>query len=284
MGTRSSIRGLTVLGLLAAVAFGAAVAGAALRTRSASAPLNGYGAVASPTAECRAGQRLVSGGFDHPDFGLNAYVEPYGLFFSSHRVGRRGWSSAAKNMGNGDGTVVSFAYCAKGRGLRTRSASGPVPYGGSSLGTVTAQCKPGEKVVSGGFDNPDFEARPWFIFSSYRSGPRSWTAAAENSSGTDGQLDVFAYCRKRGRVRTRSGSAIVPHNVAAAGTAVAHCKPGERLLSGGFSNPGQSTTNPAPNLFYFSSHRAGKRGWTASAVNTGGADGTVTAYTYCQPK
>jgi hypothetical protein len=180
--------------------------------------------------------------------------------------------------------VVAFAYCRKGKGLRTRSASGPVPYGGSSLGSVTARCKRGEKVISGGFDNPDFDAQPWLIFASYRSGARSWTAAAENSSGGDGQLDVFAYCRKRVRVRTRSESATVPHNVAATGTAVAHCKPGERLLSGGFSNPGEDPSNVGPNLFYFSSHRAGKRGWTASAVNPGSTDGTVTAYAYCQAR
>ena len=258
---------------------------AALKNRSGSALLpGGVGEPSvSATAGCQRGEKLVSGGFDHPDHSLNAYIEPFGSFFSSHRSSRRGWSVGAKNYGNGNGTVVAYAYCARGRGIRTRSASGPVPTTGSQVGEVTAMCKPGEKVISGGFDNPDPDGRPWLIIGSHRSGRRSWTASARNASAQQGQLDVFAYCRKRGRVRTRSDTATVPHNVTAAGTAIARCKPGEKLLSGGFKGPDDELTPTGPKLSYFSSHRAGKRGWTVSAINTSSADGVLTAYAFCRP-
>src|SRR5262245_55794170 len=100
------------------------------------------------------GSTAISGGFDSPNFdgtfNVGATIEPYDFLKS----GSRGWLVREMNFGVLDGTFVAYAYCGSGK-VKTRSATGTVgPYPG--IGTATASCKKGERVLSGGSESPGF--------------------------------------------------------------------------------------------------------------------------------
>jgi hypothetical protein len=69
--------------------------------------------VGTATAKCKRAQRIVSGGFDNPDFGPDQLAEPQLLPFVSMRVGNRRWTASAYNEGSASGTLTVYAYCEK---------------------------------------------------------------------------------------------------------------------------------------------------------------------------
>ena len=111
--------------------------------------------------------------------------------------------------------------------------------------------------------------------------------ASQSSSSrpAPARLRVSVYCRERGAVKTRSASTAVPSTGSQTATATAKCKHGETLISGGYATtsvefPGGVS---GPDLWYYSSHKAGRRGWTVSAFDNGGAaGGNFKALAYCE--
>jgi hypothetical protein len=97
-------------------------------------------------------------------------------------------------------TLIVFAYCRKGAGLKTRSASASIGGANPRLGTATAQCRRGERLISGGYSTPVEDASDtgpnlWY-YSSHKTGNRSWTVSAYDDGGL-GTFTARAYCEKQ---------------------------------------------------------------------------------------
>jgi hypothetical protein len=284
-------RGIRISGIVlaAALAMGATIAvGSGLRTRTASKTVEPSPAASSKAAKCPQGKKVISGGFDNPGFNDTASGNP-GLFaYASHKSRSRRWTVAAQNDNDGAGTMIVFAYCRRADSLKTRSASATVPHTGTQHGTATARCPSGQEAISGGLDNPGFTrdgGAGFFPYVSKKSGSREWRVSVELFRPAPATLRAFVYCRAGRAVKTRSASATVPSTGSQAATATAECKHGETLISGGYSTtslefPGGVS---GPDLWYYSSHKAGRRGWTVSAFDNGGAaGGRFEALAYCE--
>jgi hypothetical protein len=175
-----------------------------LQTKSATTTLAPSGtpdAVGSATARCKRGTEAVSGGFDGPGFDSN-YSGPVIFPLESRRDGRRKWTVSGFNDGGQPGDLIAYAYCDKSEpGLTAKSERATVDtFPATNL--ATARCKKKSKVVSGGFDSPDYDPsgteEETFPFVSRRSGKRGWSAGGFNVS-TSRTLDIvaYAYCEKK---------------------------------------------------------------------------------------
>src|SRR3954447_166570 len=67
--------------------------------------------------------------------------------------------------------------------LVTVTAIGNVASGFGDVSTAVANCPPGTVALGGGFSVPSSSANSLNVFSSYRSGPDSWTVAAMRVNG-----------------------------------------------------------------------------------------------------
>jgi hypothetical protein len=270
------------------VALAVSVAIAVGSTTSASTMVGPSPDASSKSAKCSPGERVVSGGFDNPGFGDTTPGKP-GLFaYASHRSSRREWTAAAQNDNDGVGKLVVFAYCRRTGSLEARSASATVPSNGTQHGTATARCPSGSQAISGGFDNPGFSTdggAGFFPYVSKRSGGRGWRVSVELFRPAPAKLRVLVYCSATEGVKERSASAEVPATSSFTATATAQCKPGERLLSGGYATTSVEFPGGAigPDLWYYRSRKSGRHGWTVSAFDNGGAaGGTFQALAYCK--
>jgi hypothetical protein len=179
--------------------------------------------------------------------------------------------------------ILAAASLASGAGLKTKSESTTVSFEGS----VTPKCGKGTKAVSGGFDSvaslpDDVRVLP---YESRRVGGRKWTTSARNIGSNPGVLTGFVYCADRKGIKQRSDtvafSASASRTPAARrGTAfetaaVAKCKRGETVLSGGFSSPGDDQV-----AFPVESRRLSKREWGVTWSPF--VPMSLTAYAVCQ--
>jgi hypothetical protein len=278
--------GACIVGMaILAIGIGAA-SGAKLKTSSATTTVPS-GETGSATAKCKKGTKALSGGFEGPPDTPTGVGAPG---YESRRLGGRKWIYSSYNSGTGE-TVTSFAYCRDER-IRVESAETGIAAssGGIELeiGDATARCPRGTKVVSGGFDNPDFDTQGGFTgpnirpYESVKVGKRSWRISAYNRSNEAGILVAYAYCHKGKALKTRQASIALPLGPGGFpnGTVVASCKRSQRVVSGGFSSDQPSDfTGP----FFARSKRMGKRKWVVSALaNVLGP--TITAYAYCEKK
>jgi hypothetical protein len=161
------------------------------------------GEIDSVTAQCEAGAKAVSGGFDG---------EPAGVIGSSiathesRRAGKRSWIVSAGNFPlSSAGDLTASVQCRKGKSLKGRSDTVTIEGesgGEAPTGTATAKCKPGTRAVSGGFSaqmdgtGSGIGAR-LVVYASQRSGPRKWIAQAANVRDEAGELTSYVYCEKK---------------------------------------------------------------------------------------
>ena len=96
---------------------------------------------------------------------------------------------------------------------------------------------------------------------------------------------AHAYCDTEGlELKTRKGKVSVPAGQTL--TAVATCRKGESVVSGGFATPGFATVN-GPQMAVVSSLRKGKRRWIVQGSNPDDTSGgpyppsPLVAYAYC---
>jgi hypothetical protein len=274
--------------LAALVTAALAVAGTKLKTSSATGTAK-VGDSPTATAKCKKGTKAASGGFE------SLSDTPTGLggeIHESRRDGRRKWTGSSFNPGSGS-TLTVFAYC---RDEKVKSASADVAIAADvdpdpvalPTGTATATCPRGTKVISGGFDNPDFsfiggssgtDIRP---YESFKSGKRTWTVSASDRGDEGGTLVAYAYCHKGKTPKTKQATetlALGPGGFPL-DSVTARCKKSQRVVSGGFaSDPVADVNGP----FFTGSRRDGKRKWivTAAANLPGPA---ITTYAYCEKK
>jgi hypothetical protein len=275
MGSGSIGSKLAAAAAIAALALAAPGPAWGIRTRSAftSTPVDG---LLTATARCERGEHVISGGYQGGD-------GEYAL--ASRRQGPRGWTVTVQS--SSAPSLIATAYCGTGPRLAGHSRTETVIYDGiDNQGAATARCDRGERVVSGGFQTLDAEVdqKDLAAFKSRRVRARRWRVDAVTDGGANARLRVFAYCRRNVEVKQRSSSEAIGAN--ADGLATARCRPGEGLLSGGYSTSPETDyyNMTGPDLFYHTSFRLGDRGWTARAHNYSNspAGGTITAFAYCR--
>ena len=287
-GERGACALIGGIALVAMLALGAGTAWG-LTTRTASTTVGPSPDASSTAAKCPRGKKVISGGFNNPGFADLTSGSP-GLFaYASHKSRGRRWTVAAQNDNNGAGTEKAFVYCGNADSLSTRWVSATVPNMGTRHRTLTARCPRGSQAISGGFDNPGFTedgGAGFFPFVSKQYRLRGWRVSVELFRPAPATLKVFAYCRASGGVQTRSASATVATTGSQTASATASCKPGERLISGGYSTTSEQFPGGSigPDLWYYGSHKSGRRGWKVSAFHNGGAveDGRFKALAYCE--
>jgi hypothetical protein len=180
----------------------------------------------------------------------------------------------------GTATLAVGIGVATGAKLTTKSKT--VSVDNLENGSASAKCKQGTKAVSGGFQaefDPSSGATPVFLMSeSRRSGGREWTSSGFNL-GDSGDLTSFAYCRDQ-KLKTKSKTTAV--DPADLDSVTARCKQGQKAFSGGFAAEEVDVGMSSPVFYPVESHKQGKREWTVSAYNGGGAEGDLTAYVHCR--
>jgi hypothetical protein len=262
-------------GVAAIAVASASIAGGALKTKSASTTI-APGADGSATAKCKRGSEAVSGGFKSPGFipppsvgAPQAYVE------DSTREGKRKVTALAHNSGGGTGTFIVEAYCDKNKpGLKTKTEStATIEF--LEDASATARCGKGSEAVWGGFNSPNLS------IGSSREGRRKWTASGVNYD-EPAPLSVYVYCDKsEPGLKVKKASTTVGADEI--GTATARCRKGSEAVSGGYFAPGGFDQNVGSEIYFYESHRIGKRKWTASGLNQGDP-AKLTAFAYCKKK
>jgi hypothetical protein len=261
-------------GIVATGAFG----GKVLKTESATTQIAPQES-GSATAECEKPRKAVSGGWssdlDTTDPASPSWAEPY----ASSRGGRRSWTTSAIAVADLEILVrfTGHAYCRE-QALKTRTASveiAPAAPGDPTEGRVTARCKRGTRVVSGGFaGEPPGQVA---VIESHRVGKRKWTVLGSNLESETAALVAQANCGKVDRLPRRSAErrfgGFEPHDLKA------KCRRGERVLSGGFEI---DRLPQIAGLILGTFRKAGKRGWLAEAAGGGSARPRLTTFAYCE--
>lgn len=157
--------------------------------------VNGKSGNTTVTARCAAGEALVSGGY--------AFLSPQSRqgnspTYRDYAANASKWTVMAA-FENTPAKLRAVAYCQRGVKVKVRSSADTIPA--HAGGSATVSCHSGETLLAGGYTTtpkPDWEnsvGPDLFYTASYRSGARSWTAAANNFSDVSGKITVFAYCK-----------------------------------------------------------------------------------------
>jgi hypothetical protein len=169
--------------------------------------------------------------------------------------------------------VVLLAVPGSASALKTRSVTTTTIEDG--LLTAQANCKQGERVVSGGFSSQE---EAWAT-ESRAIKKRGWTVSLfPGVPPPQASLTVDAYCAKKGRFSKRKRTEDAPPTPDDPVLSTAKCDPGKRAISGGYTL--ESTTD-GDNSPVFISRRARKRAWTVSAF-IDDPPGTLTTFAYCR--
>jgi hypothetical protein len=147
----------------------------------------------SATAKCPRGSEAVSGGFASPDASTGGDAV---LAVASKRASQRKWKVFAYNNDDTNSQrLVAYAYCDTHQpGLQAESKRVKVPL--AQKRSVTAKCRHGSKVVSGGFAaRVNASADGPFVFASKKASRTKWRARAVGNGAGRHPFKVFAYCK-----------------------------------------------------------------------------------------
>jgi hypothetical protein len=226
----------------------------------------------SVTSTCPKGEGAVGGGYTVPPFnGGSAFFVPAGSFLGDGR----GWQASAQAFGEGadlDGqTITSFAYCSKlGKKVVVRGDSTDVSDG--TFSDVTASCKRGESLLSGGWAISSPPGTAPLVQKSIKQGKRSWRAFGGMTTGS-GTLIALADCvpaKKAPKLVARKGSSDVSGEAAEVD---ASCRQNEKVLSAGYTSDGA--------YFPFDFHRDTKQTWLSTGTVFSGPGTTAKVIAYC---
>jgi hypothetical protein len=146
----------------------------------------------SVTARCPRGNEAVSGGFSTDS------VDEFVWVVASKRIGKRKWQSEFVNPTDDPIGFTSFAYCDKSE-PRLKQRSEAITVESPNTASVTAKCRRGRSLFSGGFDGGFSEADSVFPFvnGSRRSGRRGWEVTAALGMSNPAEITAYAYCDKK---------------------------------------------------------------------------------------
>jgi hypothetical protein len=150
------------------------------------------------TAKCPTGQTAISGGFR----GSLVMGNPASIAVASYRSSSSEWTvSFAANPGVADKLpATAYAYCAHGDPLKPRKAVTTLRGDPNEIKTksLTASCRKGERVVSGGF-RPALRATgsngPVTV-DFYRASSSSWKISSAVFA-INAKIRAYAYCEPK---------------------------------------------------------------------------------------
>jgi hypothetical protein len=250
-----------------------------LQTRSASTSI-APDSQASVTASCKRGTKAFSGGFElvAPDPSALFPIASAGNFGNEPLYAARRWTSAGVNLGDDPATLTSYAYCRKdygGWGVLSGHLK-EIQLDPLAEVSLTDRCPSTfGKFISVGFEAEYDEDTSVFIRSSHRQGKFGWAVGAK-AFGSDpatlfAQYSCRAFTKLRKRTKTETASGADPDS------AVAKCKRGQRVVSGGFKTENfPSEGGP----FVYASRKQGRRGWLVRVLATEPEE--FTSYAYCE--
>lgn len=250
----------------------------------ATVPPTAFGAA---IAQCSEGRTAVSGGFATPGFDPAAGPS-IGRLGSTHS-GKGAIRTRGYNFGDISGDIVSYAYCAlHDHGFRIRSASTDIEP--QAMGSATAECPAGTKVVAGGFDASPVSRKngPGVLtLTSKRQGLRRWKTVAVNippdsGTGATGTLTAFAYCEKAPFELTTESKDVRPP-AGRLGTFDLRCPDGGRAFSGGFDGHLSLSSQPSATAAVTSRRVSNGHAWRTSVIRIfDSSAGDATVYAYCR--
>jgi hypothetical protein len=282
---KSTIPAVAILAALAlspAPAAAAKKGGAKLRTATATATAAGAFEVATATARCPKGTKVLGGGYSTS---IPIVGSHWLNVFESQRSGSRGWSVSGAQYFAGSDTLTAYAYCAPlNVKIRARSAQVAMPDTAGAGTVVQALCPKGHIALSGGFLTQAASATDSSLVSRSIGASRSrWVVDATRLTGAEARtLSAHVYCAPKAKLATRFEDAAVTGPLGSTHTAVTPgCPKGTGLTGGGFA-----TSTPVGGLLnaalVYATRRAGS-GWTSSATPSSGATSiTLVTNAYCR--
>jgi len=139
------------------------------------------------------------------------------------------------------------------------------PAGG--IGHLVVNCPSGSLVTGGGFVG----STALFVYSNSATG-NGWEVDAQNTSGTDAPLNVYAICLSNSSGATSQVYSQVTAAPGGIGHVVTNCPTGTVLTGGGFAGN--------TSLFVYSNSATGN-GWEVDAQNTSGTNQLLNSYALC---
>jgi hypothetical protein len=237
-----------LVGVSAALALSwAAVSGAVTRSSTTTVGTQSPG---SASVKCPRGKTAVAANVVGEAGGSAAF--PHITVNTLARTSARKVETKGYNYGE-RGKLTAIARCKTRPKSTVESATASVPAATSTSngqGTATAECPRGTGIVFGGFRAERDKAAPDYVFiyvtSARRTGGRSWTVTALNSStGGSGTVEALAYCGDVGRTESRTDT--VGLGQFETGSADATCPRGTKVRYGGFKQqagtPGRMELN-----------------------------------------
>lgn len=176
-----------------AIAYCSRADGVVVRSRVREIPAHPTEAPVDKVAvRCRAGERLVYGGFSYRN---PAEVDFYLAGLRARRS--RKWVVSGFAFSGPDQPVrlKAIAYCSQDA-PRTVTESKSVPVAADSPRAVTANCPRGRRLAYGGYKATVTYSEAFVLLRRLeRETSRRWRVAAENENGIHaGRLTAFAYC------------------------------------------------------------------------------------------
>jgi len=226
----------------------------------------------SATLTCPQGTRVISGGFDAPTEAFAASNRP---------LSPRKWLVEVLGVTDPVANIHPFAYCSKKLAVTTVAATKAFDPESSLAVRVSARCPRGSVAVGGGWQFNDHSSNNSVWWSRPSGTWRAWQVRAFSGNATS--ITAYATCAKERTVHLRLRAHSRPIAANSEGGATVSCRINEELLSGGFGvtpKPDWDNTT-GPDLFYSTSERAGKRGWTIHGWNYSNVGGNVVAFAVC---
>jgi hypothetical protein len=159
-----------------------------------------------------------------------------------------------------------------------------------AVGSATAECPAGTKVVAGGFDASPVSRKngPGVLtLTSKRQGLRRWRTVAVNippdsGTGATGTLTAFAYCEKAPFELTTKSKDVRPP-AGRLGTFDLRCPDGGRAFSGGFDGHLSLSSQPSATAAVTSRRVSNGHAWRTSVIRIfDSSAGDATVYAYCR--
>ena len=210
-------------------------------------------------------------------------ADPEGIYPHSYeRLGaQRGWHITAwlfDPVGDGASRTMTLqVVCGKGLVPMSSPHSTTFVRPGETK-TVTARCRKGQVLMSGGFQRTDFlNDGGNYVTESRAVGPKAWRVTGSAYGDYGGELTSLGYCvRSKRPLLTEVASPAVPVPFGMPTTATTPPCPGRgRLTAGGFSAGGATQT------FFAGGSINQDNTWTARSYGFFGPSPALTAFGYC---
>ena len=198
-----AVASAAALALCAAPAPAAKKGAGKLRTAAATASASGAFDVATATAVCPKGTKVLGGGYTTT---IPAVGSHWLNVHESQRSGGRGWRVSGAEYFAGSDTLTAYAYRAPlNVKIKARSAQVPVPTTAGSGTVVQALCPKRTIALSGGFSTEPANASDSSLVSRSVGASRTrWVVDVTRLSGAAGRtLSAHVYCGPKAKLTTR---------------------------------------------------------------------------------